>query len=100
MAVQAVKTPDPDKEALGLDSLTAGETAMAERKAAQSITTLGSENFPQAGLLGALGWVLARRSEPSLTYDQYMASRTLVQITEELALTDDDEVDEGKDSGS
>lgn len=82
---------EPEKEALGLDSLTAAETAMAERKAAQGITTLGNERFPQAGLVGALGWVLARRSDQRLTYDAYMSSRTLSDITGELGLNEDDE---------
>jgi hypothetical protein len=105
MAVEAVKTepgPEPEKEHLGLDSLTAAESAMAERKAAQSIATLGNDNFPQVGLLGALGWVLARRGDVKLTYEAYMGSRTLNQITEELALTtpdDEDEEAEGKDAG-
>jgi hypothetical protein len=105
MAVAAVKT-EPENEPLGLDSLTAGETALAERQAAQSITTLGNEAFPQAGIIGALGWVLYRRSDPRMTYQKYMESRTLNAITRELGLVDDeadetgDEEAEGKDDDS
>jgi len=98
--MQAVKMHDEPDKTLGLDSLTAAETAMAERQAAQSITTLGNERFPQAGLLGALGWALHRRSDPRSKYDEYMGARTLADITRELGLrTDDSEDDDaGKDA--
>lgn len=94
-------TPDPTPEPLGLDSLTAGETAMAEKTAGQSITTLGNEGYPQANLLGALGWVLYRRTEPRSKFADYMATRTLTDITRELGLAPDEETEdeeaEGKD---
>jgi len=103
--MQAVPEPEPHEDAYasGLDSLTAAETAMAERQSAQSITTLGNERFPQAGILGALGWVLYRRRDPRIKYDAYMQSRTLTEITRELGLATDDADDadddeEGKDS--
>lgn len=98
MAVHALE-PDKDQDKpLGLDSLTAAETAMAERKAAQGITTLGNMNFPQATLVGALGWVMARRSDQRLTFDAYMSSRTLTEITRELGLSsDDDETDDDEE---
>lgn len=99
MSIQAV-TPAPDDEpTLGLDSLTAAESAMAERKAGQSIATIGNENFPQVGLIGALGWVLARRTDPRLTYEAYMGSRKLNDITTELGLNDTTDAgdEEGKD---
>lgn len=97
MSVHAVE-PEPQDTttiASGIDSLTAAESAMAERKAGQSITTLGNDAFPQVGLLGALGWVLMRRAEPRLTYETYMQSKTVEQITQDLGLSAD--VDEGKD---
>lgn len=105
MTMQAVPTPDPPtpEQNTGLDSLTAAETAMAERQAAQSITTLGNEKYPQAGLIGALGWVLHRRREPRMKFDEYMSSRTLTDVTRELGLSgdnDDEDDDEGKDDGS
>lgn len=104
--MQAVPEPheDPTPTPGGLDNLTAAETAMAERQAAQSITTLGNERFPQAGLLGALGWVLYRRRDPRMKYETYMAGRTLTDITRELGLGGDDDNDsdddeEGRDDG-
>lgn len=97
MAVQAVKS-EPEVEALGLDSLTAAETAMAERQAAQSITTLGNEAFPQANLIGALGWVLFRRTDQRMTFAKYMESRRLNDITKELGLSGDDEDEESDDA--
>lgn len=91
-------TEPDDDEQLGLDDLTAAESALAERKAGQSIATLGNEAFPQVGLIGALGWVLARRREPKLTFESYMSSRKLSDITRELGLADDDE-DEDDEEG-
>lgn len=91
--------PDETPEALGLDSMTAAEQAMAERAAAQSIATLGNEKFPQVGLIGALGWVLARRRDPRLKYDAYMSTHKLSEITRELGLSDDDEDDDEGDEG-
>jgi hypothetical protein len=101
-AVKAVE-PEPENEPVGIDNMTAAETAMAERKAGQSITSLGNENLPKANLLGALGWVLARRTDPKVTFEQYMNSHTLVQIGEELGFNDDDtedEDEEGKDDAA
>lgn len=99
MPVAAVK-PEPEPEKLGLDDLTAAETALAERTVGQSIATLGNPKYPTAGLLGALGWVLHRRTDSKLGYDKYMASRTLAEITKELRLSGDDEDAEGEGDGS
>jgi hypothetical protein len=106
MSVHAVEptppqdSPSDETTVSGIDSLTAGETAAAERKAALSITTLGDNHFPQVGLLGALGWMLMRRKDPKLTYERYMAENTVEQITNDLSLSDDAEVDEGKDDAA
>lgn len=106
MSVTPMSKPEPEpRPRPTLDDLTAGEVAAAEREAGQSITTLGNERFPQARLIGALGWVAARRSNPALKFDHYMSSRSLNAITRELGLeTDDEEADEeaaeGKDDAS
>jgi hypothetical protein len=103
VTMQAVPAPEPDplEGVVTLDSLTAAETAMAERQAGQSITTLGNDRFPQAALIGALGWVAKRRSDPRIKYDAYMQSRTIPDITRELGLStdadDDDEEDQNND---
>lgn len=100
MPVAAVPA-EPDAPPVTLDNLTAAETAMAERQAAQSITTLGNEAFPQANLLGALGWVLYRRHDARMRFDTYMSGRTLTDITRELGLVKDDadDADEDDDAG-
>lgn len=94
--IEAVRDPDPEQHP-GLDGMTAAETALAERKAAQGITTLGNEKYPQANLLGALGWVLHRRIEPGITFDAYMGSRRIADITKELGLSDDEDDDDAED---
>jgi len=74
-----------------LNDLTAGEMAMAERTAGMSIATLEDPNYPKVGLLGAMAWVLAKRDDVKLKYDDFMNSNTLEQITESLGLNDDEE---------
>jgi len=81
-----------------IDQLTAAEMSIAERTAGLSVATLEDPNFPKVDLLGALGWVYAKRSDLTLSFKAYMETHTLTQITEELGLADvDDDVDaEGK----
>lgn len=78
-----------------LNKLTAGEMATAERVAGLSIATLEDANFPKVPILGALAWVYAKRENPTLTYESFMDSNTLEQITELLGL----EEEEGKAEG-
>ena len=78
-----------------IDSLTAAEMSIAERAAGLAVTTLEDPNFPKVDLLGALAWVHAKRSEPTLTFKAYMESHTLDQISDALGLAEDDEA--GKD---
>lgn len=80
-----------------IQSLTAQEMSIAERKSGLSLATLEDPNFPKVAILGALGWVYAKRTEPTLTFEEYMSTRTLEQITEELGIEDEDE--DGDDSG-
>jgi len=100
MSIKAVEPPVPDDGALGIESMTAAETAMAEKKAAQSITTLGNDAFPQVGLIGALGWVLARRTDQRLTFETYMNTHKISDITKELGLSVDDAASPGESEGS
>lgn len=74
-----------------IQNLYAAEIALAERTAGLSIATLEDPNFPKIALLGALGWVAAKRDEPGLKYDFYMSNRTLEQITAELGIEDDED---------
>jgi hypothetical protein len=97
MAVSPIEQPKPEPEPLGINDLTAAENAMAERKAGQSITTLGNDAYPQVGLIGALGWALARRRDPRLTYEAYMGSHKVDEIARELGLVDDDDDDSDDD---
>lgn len=78
-----------------INRLTAAEMSIAERTAGLSLATLEDPNFPKVDLLGALGWVYAKRSEPTLTFKDYMAARTLEQITNELGIEDDGEDEQG-----
>jgi hypothetical protein len=98
MAVTALEGPEPEQRP-GINDLTAAESAMAERKAGQSITTLGNDAYPQVALIGALGWVLARRRDPRLTYDAYMQGRKVTDISRELGLVDDDDEADDDDEG-
>lgn len=69
-----------------IQTMKAAELSMAERKAGLSLATLEDPNYPKADLLIALGWVIAKRENPALTFEDYGNSRTLEEITEELGL--------------
>lgn len=97
MSIKAVEH-NPEDVPLGIEGMTARETALAEKTAGQSITTLGNDRFPQVGLIGALGWVLARRTDQRLTFDRYMDTHRISDITKELGLSSDDEPGEADGS--
>ena len=74
-----------------LDDLKANEVAIAERKAGLSVTTLEDPNYPVAPLLIALGWVIAKRSDPTLTYEAYGDSKTFTEVLKDLGLEEEAE---------
>lgn len=76
-----------------LQQLTAAEMSIAERKSKLSIATLEDPNYPKIDILGALGWVWAKRSDVKLTFEDYMNSHTLDQITKDLGIEDDEDDD-------
>lgn len=81
-----------------IDDLTAFEVAQAERTAGMSMATLADQMVPKMPLVGALGWVLTKRGEPTLTYDAYMKRHKSHEIQEHVFGTDaDDEPAEGGD---
>lgn len=96
MAVAAVKTPEnePEKAPLGINSLTASEINMAEQAAKMGMGIFAEPDKPQVGLKAALAWVLERRTDNKLGYQQYMNNHTLAQINEVLFPGDDDEDEE------
>lgn len=74
-----------------INTMKAAELSMAERKAGISIATLEDPNFPKTDLLIALGWVVARRDNPKLTFEEYGNSKTLEEIIDELGLKEEAE---------
>lgn len=68
-----------------INTLSAKEMGLAERTAGLAISTLEDPNYPKADLLAALGWVIAKRENASLKYEDY-ADRTLDEITKDLGL--------------
>lgn len=69
-----------------IQTMKAAELSMAERKAGLSLATLEDPNYPKADLLIALGWVIAKRENPTLTFEDYGYSKTLEEITSDLGL--------------
>lgn len=94
--------PDPTaiQSSAVIESLTAAEMSIAERAAGLSVATLEDPDYPKVDLLAALGWVHAKRSEPTLSFRDYKESRTLKDITEQLQITDEGQPvdDDGDDS--
>lgn len=104
MAVQAIPAPEPEpgKEPFAVESMTINESAMVERLSAQSIITFGNPAYPQATLIGAIGFVNARRQDPRLKHEAYLEGRTMAGILAELGMTGDDDEDTaavGKEPG-
>lgn len=73
-----------------IQELKAAELSIAERKAGLSIATLEDPNYPKTDLLIALGWVLAKREEPTLTFEDYGNKYTLEEIVGQLGLSEDE----------
>lgn len=71
-----------------IQTMKAAELSMAERTAGLSLATLEDPNFPKADLLIALGWVIAKRDNPKLTFKDYGETYTLEEITEQLGINE------------
>lgn len=72
-----------------IETMKAAELSIAERKAGLSLATLEDPNYPKADLLIALGWVIAKREEPTLSFEKYGETYTMDEITEQLGLNDE-----------
>lgn len=73
-----------------IDTLTAGEMAVAERKSGTAITALEDPNAPKIALLTSLAWVVMKRDNPKVKYEE-AESKTLNQIMDVLGLNDEEE---------
>jgi hypothetical protein len=73
-----------------LETLTAFEMMEVEKAAGVSIATLEDPNYPKAGILTALGWVVAKRENKSLLFTDFAATTTLKEINESLGLDDEE----------
>lgn len=69
-----------------IDTMKASEIAIAERKAGISIATINDPNYPKTNLFIALGWVVAKRSNPSLTFEEFGDTHTLNEVMKVLGL--------------
>ena len=74
-----------------IEELKASELALAEKTAGLSVTTLEDPNYPKTALLAALGWVVTRRENKELTYEQYADSKTLTEIMVDLGMVEEEE---------
>lgn len=72
-----------------IETMKAAELSIAERKAGLSLATLEDPNYPKADLLIALGWVIAKREDPSLTFEKYGEQYTMDDITKQLGIDKD-----------
>ena len=80
-----------------IDTLTAGEMAIAERKSGMAITALENPNAPKIALLTALAWVVLKREDSKAKYEDAEAL-TLTQIMDVLGLSDEEEENPTKKS--
>ncbi len=77
-----------------VSQMTAAELAIAERAAGMSIASFDDPNMPTVPLMGALAWVVKKRTEPTLAYQAFMENSSLDDIQTVLGFGGDDE--EGK----
>lgn len=73
-----------------IDTLTAGEMAIAEQRSGQSITSLENPDAPKMALLTALAWVVLKREKGNANYSEAEAL-TLTEIMQLLGLGEDEE---------
>ena len=73
-----------------IDTLTAGEMAIAEQKSGMAITALEDPNAPKIALLTALAWVVMKRDNPKTKYEDAQ-NKTLSDLMDVLGLGEDDE---------
>lgn len=80
-----------------IDTLTAGEMAIAEQKSGMAITALEDPNAPKIALLTALAWVVMKREDPKAKYEDAQ-NKTLSELMEVLGLGDDEDENPTKKS--
>lgn len=73
-----------------IDTLTAGEMAVAEQKSGMAITALEDPNAPKIALLTALAWVVMKRENPKSKYEDAQ-NKTLNELMEVLGLGEDED---------
>lgn len=71
-----------------IETMKAAELSLAERKAGISIATLEDANYPKTDLLIALAWVIHKRENPTVTFEDFGMEYTLEDITKMLGLTE------------
>lgn len=77
------------KKVSPIKTMTANEQALVEEVSGLSLATLEDPNYPKVKVLTAMGWVLAKRTNPALTLLEY-GEKTLEEITEELGISEED----------
>lgn len=80
-----------------IDTLTAGEMAIAEQKSGMAITSLENPNAPKVALLTALAWVVMKRENPKTKYEDAQG-KNLTELMDILGLSDEDEENPTKES--
>lgn len=73
-----------------IDTLTAGEMAVAEQKSGMAITALEDPNAPKIALLTALAWVVMKRDNAKIKYEDAQA-KTLNDLMDVLGLGEDED---------
>ncbi|HET6285180.1 MAG TPA: hypothetical protein VFG15_00340 [Amycolatopsis sp.] len=76
-----------------LSELNALEESDAEMAAGMSLLAIEDDDAPKVRLYGALAWVHKRRTEPELTYKQFMTTHRTRDIFQYLFGTDDEPAD-------
>jgi hypothetical protein len=82
-----------------INDLTIGEVADIEEATGKAIGDLFGEGTSQARTMQAILWIVRRRDEPGLTFEQ-AGDMTFAEMNEAFAITDDGgDVDPQKGAG-
>lgn len=72
--------------------ITGKEVMIAERKAGASIASMSDPDSPHTmKLMFAFGWVIKKRENISLTFDDYLSNTSYAQIEKEIEIGEDEQ---------
>lgn len=83
-----------------IDTLNALEEGMAEEAAGEPLTNIEEPDAPKVRIYCALAWVVKRRTEPSLSFDEYLKTHRFRDALAYVFGDEDGSDDEGAEEAA